>query len=200
MLRVLGGLVAPRPLVLVSTLDEHGRPNLAPFSMVLPLSARPAMVGLAIQPRRDGAPKATLANARRAGELVLNGVTLELLRLALECGGRGKRGLGGTTLAASRSVGPPRLLASPAQIECRVSEVLTPAGTTASLVVARVETLHFDRELLDGTADPRRGLVGHLGMAGPGEHLFWTGTGLVRGWVADGQAARFEHVALSSDN
>lgn len=201
MVRVLGALVAPRPLALVSTLDEQGRVNLAPFSMILPLSARPAVIGVAIQPRRDGAPKATLANARRTGELVLNAVTLELLPLALECGAGGRgHGPRGETLAPSISVAPPRLLASPAQLECRVSEVLTPAGTAASLVVARVEELHFDQQLLDASGGPMRGLVGHLGMVGPGEHLFWTGTGLVRGWVADGQAARFEHVASSFDN
>lgn len=194
MLRVLGGLVAPRPLVLVSTLDAHGRLNLAPFSMVMPLAVRPALVALAIHPRRDGGPKATLVNVKHGGEMVLNAVTPELLPLALECGGSGARVYGSLTLVPSQAVRPPRLIASPAHLECRLVEVFTPADTAASLVVARVEEMHFSEGLLDGTGDPWQGLVGHLGMVGAGAHLFWAGPGLIRGWVADGEAARIERV------
>lgn len=198
MLRLVGGLVAPRPLVLVSTLDPRGRLNLAPFSMVTPLAVRPALVGLCIHPRRDGAQKATLSNVLRDREMVLNAVTAELLPLVLECGGTGPREGGGAALVPSLSVGPPRLQASPVQLECRLSELLRPAGTSASLLVARVERLHFDEALLGVDADPRRRPVGHLGMLEAGQHLFWAGTGLLRGWVANGGAARLEPVARSN--
>lgn len=102
--------LAPRPLVLVSTLGPDGAPNLAPFSMATPLSAEPPLVGVAILPRSDGGQKRTLSNLEATDEFVLNLVTLALLDAALSPSGRAA-----LPLLPSERVAPPRVAGSPAQ-------------------------------------------------------------------------------------
>lgn len=67
-------ILAPRCTVLISTIDEQGRPNAAPFSFVTPVSANPPLVLFAAAPKRH-----TLANVRKTGEFVLNIVPEQLL-------------------------------------------------------------------------------------------------------------------------
>lgn len=74
---LLTSLIVPRPIAWVSTVDENGHTNLAPFSYFTGLGSDPPMVTLAIadHPARDGAeprPKDTTRIARRTGFLCIN--------------------------------------------------------------------------------------------------------------------------------
>ena len=51
---LLVGAALPRPIALVSTIGEYGIYNLAPFSFFIPMSVKPAIVGLGIGRKRDG--------------------------------------------------------------------------------------------------------------------------------------------------
>ena len=74
------GLVAPRPIALVTTCDTEGRLNAAPFSAFNYLSLDPAIValGVANRPGREASPKDTARNIRSTREFVINVVTEDI--------------------------------------------------------------------------------------------------------------------------
>ena len=79
---LLIGLVAPRPIALVTSRNEDGGLNAAPFSAYNYLCTDPPIVGLGVMDRPGGefVPKDTARNIRRRGEFVVNVVTEDLLR------------------------------------------------------------------------------------------------------------------------
>ena len=69
---ILAGLVTPRPIAWVTTLNEDGSVNAAPFSFFNVFGAEPPLVIFAPGDRDDGSPKDTARNCRRTGEFVVN--------------------------------------------------------------------------------------------------------------------------------
>lgn len=165
--RLMTDLVAPRPIAWVSTLDEHGRPNLAPFSYFQGVCSQPAMVMLAIAHRarvRGGAgPKDTLANILARRELTISHVC-EPLAAAMnatsadlppgenEWEAAGEPGLP-LASAASAIVAPPRVAAARAALECRMTHAIPlgqgpHGGPSTTLVLAEVLVFWVARELV----------------------------------------------------
>jgi flavin reductase (DIM6/NTAB) family NADH-FMN oxidoreductase RutF len=122
------------PVVLISTLNEDGSPNLAPMSSAWWLGRR-CMLGL-------GARSKTPQNLIRTGECVLNLPSDNLVemvnRLALTTGSdpvplhktqkgyrfeRDKFGLSGFTTADSETGAAPRALECPVQLEAKLERV-----------------------------------------------------------------------------
>src|SRR5215475_6688912 len=77
---LLVGLVAPRPIALITSMDEQGRLNAAPFSAYNYLCTDPPIVGIGVTNRPSGqfVPKDTARNIRRTGEFVVNVVTEDI--------------------------------------------------------------------------------------------------------------------------
>src|ERR1700721_2248732 len=76
------GLVAPRPIALITSMDENGMLNAAPFSAYNYLCTDPPIVGVGV-PNRPGerfVPKDTARNIRQTGEFVVNVVTEDIAR------------------------------------------------------------------------------------------------------------------------
>src|SRR5205823_8152959 len=69
---LLVGIVTPRPIAWVTTIDPEGRVNLAPFSFFNAFSANPPVVVFSPTLRRDGSKKDTLRNLEATREFVLN--------------------------------------------------------------------------------------------------------------------------------
>src|SRR5260370_25783488 len=69
---LLVGIVTPRPIAWVTTIDPDGRVNLAPFSFFNAFGANPPVVVFSPTVRRDGGKKDTLRNVEATGEFVLN--------------------------------------------------------------------------------------------------------------------------------
>ncbi|HVW77771.1 MAG TPA: flavin reductase family protein [Alloacidobacterium sp.] len=122
------------PVVLISTLNEDGSPNLAPMSSAWWLGRR-CLLGL-------GARSKTPQNIIRTGECVLNLPSEHLAsmvdRLALTTGShpvpqhklekgyrheKDKFGISGFTIGPSETVTPPRALECPVQLEARLAQV-----------------------------------------------------------------------------
>ena len=78
--RLLIGLVAPRPIALITSMDEQGRLNAAPFSAYNYFSTDPPIVGVGVtnRPEAKQVPKDTARNIRRTGEFVVNVVTEDI--------------------------------------------------------------------------------------------------------------------------
>src|SRR4051794_587610 len=139
--RLLNSLVVPRPIAWVSTLDAHGRANLAPHSFFSVASSDPPTVMFTSVGDKD-----TLRNVRETGEFVVCVASAPLLHAVndssapFEHGADEARELG-IAMEPSVAVAPPRVAASPASIECRLDR---PGGVgTSALGVgpARVGTV-----------------------------------------------------------
>lgn len=151
------------PVVLVSTLNPDGTPNLAPMSSAWWLGHR-AMLGLASSSR-------TTANLHREGECVLNlpdaGMVAHVDRIAKTTGSspvpeaklaRGYRHVAdkfacaGLTAVPSDTVAPPRAAECPLQLEATLVRSHRFAGSACALEV-QVERIHADERIL---AEPDR--------------------------------------------
>jgi flavin reductase (DIM6/NTAB) family NADH-FMN oxidoreductase RutF len=113
-------IVAPRPIGWFSTLDEQGRPNLAPYSFTNMVQTRPPMLMFG----SDGV-KHTAKHAIARGEFVFNLATRPLFDAmnassADLAEGESEFAHAGLEMAPCRLVAPPRVAASPASLECKV--------------------------------------------------------------------------------
>ncbi|HDH41377.1 MAG TPA: flavin reductase family protein [Candidatus Altiarchaeales archaeon] len=112
--------LAPRLVVLVSSVDGDGNVNAAPFSFVMPVSMDPPLLALASAHERD-----TLANIRETGEFVVNLPSEEILKELWICAKNFPRGIdeiekSGLTEIPSERVNPPRIEECVAWFECKL--------------------------------------------------------------------------------
>lgn len=168
------GAVAPRPIALASTVDAEGNPNLSPFSFFNVFSSNPPIA--IFSPARSGrtnTTKNTLDNVKEVGEVVINVVNYDIVQQTSLASTEFAKGVNeftksGLTPIASEKVRPFRVKESPAQLECRVKEVieLGAHGGAGNLVVCEILLVHISKEVLDeqGVIDPNKiDLVGRLG-------------------------------------
>ncbi len=76
--KLLTALVVPRPIAWISTLNENGAVNLAPYSFFNVLGNRPPLVAFGPGYKADGSNKDTPAHIARTGEFVINMVDRSL--------------------------------------------------------------------------------------------------------------------------
>ena len=124
--KLLVGLVAPRPIALITSVDETGVLNAAPFSAYNYLCTNPPIIGVGVTNRPDQqfVPKDMARNIRRTGEFVVNVVTEDIAEKMNLCATDFPREmseveLAGFTTAPSQKVKPPRLAEAHAALECR---------------------------------------------------------------------------------
>ena len=163
--RLLIGIVTPRPIAWVTSIDPEGRVNLAPFSFYNAFSANPPVVVFSPTLRRDGAKKDTLRNVEATREFVLN-AAVEALAEQVNLSskelpyGQSEVEYTGLTLRPSLKVKPPRIAESPVNMECKLIQIV-PLGNgpvAGNLVIGEVVMMHVDDEVLDakGAIDPRK--------------------------------------------
>lgn len=127
--------VVPRPVAWVSTIDEQGRANLAPYSFFNVCSAQPPVIGFAVGPRppapANGKAEAkdTLANIRATREMVVNMVPEAMLEPMVRTSknlapGDDEFAYAGLTPAACESVRAPRVAGSPVVFECTLYDII----------------------------------------------------------------------------
>ncbi|MEX0760518.1 MAG: flavin reductase family protein [Tistlia sp.] len=123
-------LVVPRPIGWISTLNEDGSVNLAPYSFFNALADRPPIVFFSPNGRsRAAGVKDSQRNAEAQREFVCSLATWDL-RDAMNASaeelppGVSEPEKAGIEMAASRLVAPPRVAASPVALECRWLQTL----------------------------------------------------------------------------
>src|SRR5579875_336826 len=166
-------IVGPRPIGWVSTVSVEGVRNLAPYSFFNAFNYTPPIVGFSSIGWKD-----SVANVAATGEFVWNLATKALAEpmnatSASVSAEVDEFDLSGLTPAPSRLVKPARVLESPVNFECRLSQLIrlqSAAGEAVEswLVLGEVVAVHIDRDLLlDGvyqTAEARPILrAGRLG-------------------------------------
>lgn len=163
--RMLIGIVTPRPIAWVTTVDEAGRVNLAPFSFFNTFGGHPPVVVFAPNRKGDGSKKDTLRNIEAIGEFVLNAAVADLAgQVNLSSKelppGESEVELTRLTTLPSHRVKPPRVAESPVHMECVLRQVLEfgEGARSANLVIGEVVLMHIADEVLDehGRIDARK--------------------------------------------
>ncbi|MDP9038888.1 MAG: flavin reductase family protein [Acidobacteriota bacterium] len=150
---LLIGLVAPRPIAWVTSMDEEGRVNAAPFSSYNYLCTDPPVVGMGVTDRPGTrTPKDTARNIRRTGEYVINVVTEDLLEKMTVCAtdfppGVDELEMAGLTTAASCAVKVPRIAEAHAALECR--ELTTMEIGRSRIVLGRVVAMYVEDRFVE---------------------------------------------------
>jgi len=146
-------LVAPRPIGWISTVSAAGELNLAPYSYFNAFSSNPPIVGFSSEGDKDSS-----TFAMESGEFVWSMATWDLrdqMNASAASLARGDSEFKHARLesAPSRLVRPPRVAASPAAFECRVTEVvklkdLDGSDSGRRLVLGRVVGIHVDERFV----------------------------------------------------
>lgn len=154
--KFLIGSVLPRPIAVISTRNEDGSNNLAPFSFFTAVSAKPMIVAFCPLIRTaTGEFKDTVKNILREREFVLNFCTMknyEKVNLASTelPYGEDEFSFTGLTPLDSEVVKAKRMKESPVQFECLLRDVLCygkEAGA-GSLITGEVKLVHVDESIM----------------------------------------------------
>jgi flavin reductase (DIM6/NTAB) family NADH-FMN oxidoreductase RutF len=153
---LLCGLIAPRPIAWITSMNAAGQLDAAPFSAFNYVGMDPPIVavGIATKPGPGTIAKQTAQNIRNTGEFVVNVVNeavaetmnftaidfppeIKLLEIAA------------LKTEPSLIVKVPRIAAAPASLECR--EVMTLEIGRNRIVLGQVVAIHVKDEFIDET-------------------------------------------------
>lgn len=147
-------IVAPRPIGWISTADERGRHNLAPYSFFNAISSKPPMVAFSSEGMKD-----SVRNAMTTREFVCNLATAALAEGMNQSSASvppdvNEFELARLATAPCRLVRPLRVAESPAALECKVTDILhlrDLAGREIDrhLVLGQVVGVHIDESYLE---------------------------------------------------
>src|SRR5690606_25236901 len=168
------GSIGPRPICFASTIDKEGNPNLSPFSFFNVFGSKPPIAIFSPARRvRDNTTKHTLENARATGEVVINVVNYNIIQQMNLASCEYPESVdeftkSGLTPIPSDMVRPFRVKESPAQLECRVKDIIETGqeGGAGNLIICEVLCMHVDDNVLDanGNIDPYKiDLVARMG-------------------------------------
>jgi flavin reductase (DIM6/NTAB) family NADH-FMN oxidoreductase RutF len=153
---LLCGLIAPRPIAWITSLNAAGQLDAAPFSAFNYVGMDPPIVavGIANEPGPGAIAKQTAQNIRHTGEFVVNVVNevvaetmnftaidfppeIKLSQIAV------------LKTEPSLLVKTPRIAAAPASLECR--EVMTLEIGRNRIVLGQVVAIHVNDKFIDET-------------------------------------------------
>lgn len=147
------GVVVPRPIGWISSMDKAGRVNLAPYSFFNGVLSRPRIVSFCSENEKDAA-----AFAIDSGEFAWSMATWDLRdQMNLTSAGlpRGESEFAhaGLATAPCRLIKAPRVAASPAAMECRVTQVVRVKDaegrdTGGVVVYGQVVGMHIDERFM----------------------------------------------------
>jgi len=154
--KLMIGTIIPRPIALVTTVDEHGRINAAPFSFFNCLSADPPIVAIGVENNADMSFKDTGHNIRMTEVFTVNIVSFAIAEAMHVCGSKYPRGVdelkeAGLTAVPGEKVASPFIAEAPAAFECR-RHVTLELGRSRQIILGEIVYAHYR----DGVVDPER--------------------------------------------
>lgn len=168
------GAIAPRPICFASTVDKDGNANLSPFSFFNVFGSKPPVLVFSPARRvRDNTIKHTLENIYETKEVVINVVSYDMVQQMSLASCEYPKGVSefaksGFTPIAGDMVKAFRVKESPAQLECKVTQVIETGneGGAGNLIICEVLCMHINDEVLNehGKIDPHKiDLVARMG-------------------------------------
>ncbi|MCT6698282.1 flavin reductase family protein [Rheinheimera sp. 4Y26] len=153
---LLAGTVVPRPIAWLSSCDNQGHSNLAPFSFFQLVTDQPPTLMISINRHADGSQKDSSRNLQLCPELVVHLVTPELAGLMNATAASFAKNVSeidalNINTIPAQQVRPPKVAASPVSFECKVVS-LTPYPAhqpSCDILLAEVLCIDIADALLD---------------------------------------------------
>tara|TARA_Y100001947_G_scaffold42094_1_gene34826 strand:- start:286 stop:936 length:651 start_codon:yes stop_codon:yes gene_type:complete len=151
--KLITATVVPRPIALVTTRNENGSINAAPFSFFNVFSEDPPLVVLGLQSKPGLSLKDTTHNIRLTGEFVVNMVDESIAERMVACAAdfpknESEIGPAGLSLTPSEHIDVDYISEAPVALECRRVTVLQFAKTR-DLAIGEIVGLHAKEGLID---------------------------------------------------
>jgi flavin reductase (DIM6/NTAB) family NADH-FMN oxidoreductase RutF len=151
--KLITGSIIPRPIAWISTVDQNGINNLAPFSYFNIVGEKHIMFSTA---KNKGNNKDTLNNVLQNGEFVLNMVTenvVEAMNMtSAELPSDEDEFIhANLTPIDSKLIKPKRVKESKISFECKMIHTYTmphPENNGATMVIGEIVMMHFDDDVL----------------------------------------------------
>ena len=151
----LNAIVAPRPIGWISSVSPAGIRNIAPYSFFNLLNYAPPLIAFSSMGWKD-----SVANIEKSGEFVWNLATRDLAEAMNATSASvpaevDEFALAGIEAAPSRLFAAPRVAASPAAFECRLTQLIrltTKEGRDLDqwLVIGEAVGIHLDPAMIEG--------------------------------------------------
>lgn len=169
--KLITGTVIPRPIALVTTVDENGVVNAAPFSFFNALSGDPAIVAIGVENKADMSFKDTGHNVRMTEQFTVNIVDQAMIDAMNICAvpfpsDVDELDLAGLTQVPGVHVNCPRILEAPAALECK-RYITLEIGKSREIILGEVVGVFIRKDCvnpLNKHVDQKRmDAVGRLG-------------------------------------
>jgi len=150
--KLMASLIVPRPIALVTTMNDAGVVNAAPFSMFNMLGEDPPILMLSMTDGPDGRPKDTAANILAHRQFVVHLADEAIAEQMHRCGESvppevSEVSMVGFTTLPSSAVVPPRIAEAPVAFECELHEYLKTASR--HIFIGKILMLHARDDLID---------------------------------------------------
>ena len=150
--QILASLVTPRPIAWVTTIDQEGRVNAAPFSFFNVFGSNPPLVAFAPGNKEPGIPKDTARNIRQNREFVIHLVPENLTEAMVATSASLPEGVSeleaaGLTTTPSLRIAPPRITEAPIALECTEHQTMEIGANR--LVIGIVQHIYAKDGLLN---------------------------------------------------
>ncbi len=170
---LVGRVIMPRPIALISTIGDDGVYNAAPFSAVTSVCSKPPIICVSIGLRR-GQKKDTWRNIEFSGDFVINIMDETLIKPTLQTSANYPSDVDeikkvGLTAIVGDRVKSPRVAEAQVSLECRLVQRLEfgEGENLRYVIFGEVILTHVKDELLvDGKIEPAR--LKALGRIGGG--------------------------------
>ncbi|MCW7554727.1 flavin reductase family protein [Endozoicomonas gorgoniicola] len=155
--KLLISTVTPRPIAWVSSIDDQGIVNLAPFSFFNVVSVNPPVLGFSPLLDGTGKSKDTLNNIRNTGEFVVNVVSHHIADAMNQTSAPYEHHIdelqqAGLTAMPSSLVKPPSVKEAMVHYECRLHDLISFGNDplAGNLILGQICHIHVNDELKDG--------------------------------------------------
>jgi flavin reductase (DIM6/NTAB) family NADH-FMN oxidoreductase RutF len=151
--KLMIGTVIPRPIALVTTVDQEGRINAAPFSFFNCLSADPPILALGVENHPDMSFKDTGLNIRLTEVFTVNIVSHAIAEAMHVCAVPFKSEhdelqKAGLTAMPGKLVASPWIKEAPAAFECR-RHITLELGKSRQIILGEIVFAHYQRDVID---------------------------------------------------
>lgn len=151
--KLMIGTIIPRPIALVTTVDENGGFNAAPFSFFNCLSADPPILAIGVENNADMTFKDTGHNIRMTEVFTVNIVSYAIAEAMHVCGAKYPRGVdeleqAGLTAMPGAKIAAPWIMEAPAAFECR-RHVTLELGKSRQIIMGEIVYAHYQQGAVD---------------------------------------------------
>ena len=164
--QMLIGSVLPRPIAFVTSQNEEGIVNAAPFSFYNVITANPPLISISVGRKPDGSSKDTARNIIEGKEFVVHVVDESNVELVNETSADFPPDVSevaevGFTLEKSEKVNVASIKEAKVKLECKLSQALTLGGTedepSCDFIIGEVVNYRVEDDLyLEGKIDAKK--------------------------------------------